>query len=82
MSIAETAFTIIRIIGEAIAERTGIVVLYEHDDEVSARVVWPMKLREAKGGSLTVYAFDSLREEYRSFRVDRIRDAHPLRGPP
>lgn len=60
----------------------GLVVLYEHDGQPSARVLWPRRWIKSKGGALSIQAWDSLRQEWRSFRLDRILTCHPLRGPP
>jgi predicted DNA-binding transcriptional regulator YafY len=63
----------------AIAQEQPLVVLYNTaDSELKARVLFPSRLMTSKDGHDYVKAFDSLRNETRSFRVDRIVSAHHL----
>lgn len=63
----------------AIAAQQPLVVLYASaGEEVKARVLFPSRLMVSKDGHDYVKAFDSLRNETRSFRVDRILQAHHL----
>jgi len=66
----------------AIEGRSGVIVLFAHSGETSARCIYPVSCRKAKDGGISVWAWDSMRQGRRSFLVDRICTAHPLRGPP
>lgn len=76
-----SATDIAAVIADAIERRVGCCVLYVHGGEASARVLWPSSCRRSRDGHLSTFAFDSLRGEWRSFRIDRIVGAHLLTGP-
>jgi predicted DNA-binding transcriptional regulator YafY len=66
-------------IHKCIAGEQPMVALYNtNDSELKARVLFPSRLMTSKDGHDYVKAFDSLRNETRSFRVDRIVSAHHL----
>lgn len=70
-----------RALDVAMREQGGCCILYLHDGEQSARVIYPVSCRKSNGGTLSIRAWDSLRQDWRSFRMERILAAHPLRGP-
>lgn len=60
------------------ATRDGdaLVVLYQHDGEMTARALFPSAVTVSHDNHLTVRAFCTYRREVRSFRVDRFTDSH------
>ncbi len=76
---ATEAVAIYDVIHQCIAAEQPVVVLYATDGtDLKARVLFPSRLMVSKDGRDYVKAFDSLRNETRSFRVDRILSAHHL----
>jgi predicted DNA-binding transcriptional regulator YafY len=66
-------------IHQCIAAQQPMVTLYATaGTDIKARVLFPSRLLVSKDGHDYVQAFDSLRNETRSFRVARILSAHHL----
>ncbi len=54
-----------------------VCILYRRDDaQVSARVVWPERIWVTDDHHIAMRGFDSRRGAVRTFRCDRIADAH------
>lgn len=66
----------------AIDTRRPVVIAYRKaDGTTSVRVIEPAELRVTEAGDITVRAFDWLRGEDRTFRVDRIATHQTITGP-
>ncbi len=59
-------------------EGTAICVRYEHDEEVTARVVYPSAIILTRENHMCARGFCSLRREAKCFRVDRMACVHPM----
>jgi len=67
------------LIHNCITNEQPMVVLYDTGGtEEKARVLYPARLASTRAGCDVVRAHDSLTNESRTFRVDRIRAAHHL----
>ena len=54
-----------------------VCILYRRDDgQISARVLWPERIWVTDDGHVAVRGYDSRRGAVRTFRCDRIADAH------
>lgn len=54
-----------------------VCILYRRDDNViSARVIWPERIWVTEDSHIAVRGYDSRRGAVRTFRADRIADAH------
>jgi len=65
-------------IATAMQEGGAVVVRYDHDNEVTARVLFPYSITFTKDTHICVKAFCTMRGEVRSFRCDRMSCVHPL----
>lgn len=65
----------------AIAESGAVIVRYEHDDEVTARCLFPTRLFISKENHVSVRAWCSVRQQVRTFRCDRCACVHALALP-
>ncbi len=66
------------VIAAVMLEGSAVCVRYEHDDEVTARVLFPSAIFLTKDGHICVRAFCTYRREVKCFRVDRMACVHPL----
>lgn len=64
------------VIAAAMAEGGAVCVRYEHDGEVTARVIFPSAMVFTKDNHITVRGFCTYRREVKSFRVDRMACVH------
>jgi predicted DNA-binding transcriptional regulator YafY len=54
-----------------------VCILYRRDDnQISARVIWPERIWVTDDSHVAVRGYDSRRGAVRTFRADRIADAH------
>ncbi|MGI8546823.1 MAG: WYL domain-containing protein [Gemmatimonadaceae bacterium] len=65
-------------IGTAMQEGGAVVVRYDHENEVTARVLFPYSITFTKDAHICVKAFCTMRGEVRSFRCDRMSCVHPF----
>jgi len=66
------------VIAAAMAEGGAVCVRYEHDSEITARVIFPSAILFTKDSQICVRGFCTYRREVKSFRVDRMACVHPL----
>ena len=66
------------VIAAAMLEGGAVCVRYEHDSEVTARVIFPSAILFTKESQICVRGFCTYRREVKSFRVDRMACVHPL----
>jgi len=66
------------VIAAAMLEGGAVCVRYEHDNEVTARVIFPSAILFTKDNHITVRGFCTYRREVKCFRVDRMACVHPL----
>jgi len=66
------------VIAAAMLEGSAVCVRYEHDNEVTARVIFPSAILFTKDSQICVRGFCTYRREVKSFRVDRMACVHPL----
>ena len=64
------------VIAAAMAEGGAVCVRYEHDGEVTARVIFPSAMVFTKDNHITVRGFCTYRREVKCFRVDRMACVH------
>ena len=69
------------VIAAAMLEGSAVCVRYEHDDEVTARVLFPSAIFLTKDNHVCVRAFCTYRREVKCFRVDRMACVHPVTMP-
>jgi len=69
------------VIVAAMQEGGAFVTRYEHDNEVTARVIFPTAVTFTKAAHICVRGFDSYRGEVRSFRCDHMANVHALMMP-
>jgi len=62
----------------AMQEGGAVVVRYEHDNEVTARVIFPNAVMLTKDNHITVRGFCTYRQAVRSFRCDKMANVHLL----
>lgn len=73
------AIALYDLIKDCIANEQPLVVLYATKGvEMKARVILPYDLYNSDAGADLVRAHDSLTNEIKSFRVDRLLQAHHL----
>lgn len=65
-------------IATAMREGTAVCIRYEHDGEVSARVLYPSAIIFTNEQHLTVRAFCTYRRQTKCFRLDRMACMHPV----
>ncbi len=54
-----------------------VCILYRRDDgQITARVVWPERIWVTEDNHVALRGYDSRRGAVRTFRCDRIADAH------
>lgn len=54
-----------------------VCILYRRDDgQISARVLWPERVWVTEDDHVAIRGYDSRRGAVRTFRADRIADAH------
>jgi predicted DNA-binding transcriptional regulator YafY len=54
-----------------------VCILYRRDDgQITARVVWPERIWVTEDDHVAVRGYDSRRGAVRTFRCDRVADAH------
>lgn len=54
-----------------------VCILYRRDDnQISARVIWPERIWVTDDDHVAIRGYDSRRGAVRTFRADRIADAH------
>jgi len=58
-----------------------VVVLYRHESETTARVLWPVAIFVSQEHALVCRAYCTYRQQYRNFRLDRMAACHPLTTP-
>jgi len=67
---------------EAMRDSAAVVVSYgDAKGELTARVLWPAAVTLTKENHLTAWCYCTLRQAWKSFRLDRIRTIHPLTTP-
>ncbi len=67
---------------EAMRDSSATVVSYvDTKGELTARVLWPASVTLTKDNHLTAWCYCTLRQAWKSFRLDRIRTVHPLTTP-
>lgn len=66
------------VIAAAMQEGGAFCVRYEHDSEVTARVIFPSAILFTKDHHICVRGFCTYRREVKSFRVDRMACVHPV----
>jgi len=69
------------VIAAAMLEGSAVCVRYEHDNEITARVIFPSAILFTKDSQICVRGFCTYRREVKSFRVDRMACVHPLAMP-
>lgn len=80
------ACEIVHLLLEATRDSGAVVVLYRHDHETTARVLWPVAVFVSQEHALVCRAYCTDRQQYRNFRLDRMAGApwaacHPLTTP-
>lgn len=62
---------------QAVDSTEPVCILYRRPDgQISARVVWPDRVWVTDDNHVAVRGYDSRRAAVRTFRADRIADAH------
>ncbi len=69
------------VIAVAMLEGSAVCVRYEHDDEVTARVLFPSAIFLTKDNHICVRAYCTYRRETKCFRVDRMACVHSVTMP-
>lgn len=69
------------VIAAAMLEGSAVCVRYEHDDKITARVLFPTALFLTKDDHICVRAFCTYRRETKCFRVDRMACVHLVTMP-
>lgn len=69
-------FATMQAVTEALSDGGAVTCIYRHDDETTGRTLFPVSLTLTKDNHITVWAFCTLRREYRSFRLDRMVGCH------
>jgi len=64
------------VIAAAMAESGAFCTRYEHDNEVTARMIFPSAVSFTKDNHTTVRGFCTYRREVKCFRVDRMACVH------
>ncbi len=69
--------TMVATLFNAMEATEPVCILYRRDDgQISARVVWPERIWVTEDDHVAVRGYDSRRGAVRTFRADRIADAH------
>lgn len=68
-------------IAAAMREGSAVCVRYEHDDEITARVLFPSAIFLTKANHICVRAFCTYRRETKCFRADRMACVHSVMMP-
>lgn len=68
-------------VGDAMRDAMPIVVKYEHDDVITARVLWPDSITLTKENNIVCRAYCTYRRLWRTFRLDRFTDCHAFSTP-
>ena len=67
---------------EAMRDSAAVVVSYvDTKGELTARVLWPASVTLTKDNHLTAWCYCTLRQAWKSFRLDRIRTRTPAHYP-
>jgi len=64
------------VIATAMAEGGAFCTRYEHDNEVTARVIFPSAILFTKDNHITVRGFCTYRREVKCFRINRMACVH------
>lgn len=75
------AYETFRSVLEAVRDGGAVVVLYTHGTQVDARALFPMSVTLTKADEIVCTAFCTLRQEVKTFRLDRMVQCHPLTLP-
>jgi predicted DNA-binding transcriptional regulator YafY len=75
------AYDTFRAVLEATRDGGAVVVLYTHGTQVDARALFPMRVTLTKSDEIVCTAFCTLRQEVKTFRLDRMVQCHPLTLP-
>jgi predicted DNA-binding transcriptional regulator YafY len=75
------AYDTFRAILEATRDGGAVVVLYTHGTQVDARALFPTSVTLTKSDEIVCTAFCTLRQEVKTFRLDRMVQCHPLTLP-
>jgi len=78
----EVSALTLALVMEAMRDSAAVVVSYvDTKGELTARVLWPASVTLTKDNHLTAWCYCTLRQAWKSFRLDRIRTVHPLTTP-
>ena len=78
----EVSALTLTLVMEAMRDSAAVVVSYvDTKGELTARVLWPASVTLTKDNHLTAWCYCTLRQAWKSFRLDRIRTVHPLTTP-
>jgi predicted DNA-binding transcriptional regulator YafY len=72
------AYDTFRAVLEATRDGGAVVVLYTHGTQVDARALFPMSVTLTKSDAIVCTAFCTLRQEVKTFRLDRMVQCHPF----
>jgi predicted DNA-binding transcriptional regulator YafY len=72
------AYDTFRAVLEATRDGGAVVVLYTHGTQVDARALFPTSVTLTKSDEIVCTAFCTLRQETKTFRLDRMVQCHPL----
>jgi predicted DNA-binding transcriptional regulator YafY len=75
------AYDTFRAVLEATRDGGAVVVLYTHGTQVDARALFPTSVTLTKSDEIVCTAFCTLRQEVKTFRLDRMVQCHPLTLP-
>jgi predicted DNA-binding transcriptional regulator YafY len=70
------AYDTFRAILEATRDGSAVVVLYTHGTDVAARALFPVSITLTKTDEIVCKAFCTMRQEWRTFRLDRMLQCH------
>jgi predicted DNA-binding transcriptional regulator YafY len=77
----ERVFSNLWLFLDALREGSAVVTLYAHDGETSARVAFPLSVRLTKENQLAATCYCTKAQATRTFRMERIADAHAFSTP-
>jgi len=67
---------------DAMRDSSAVVVLYVGaDGKQDARVLWPSSITLTADNNLTARCYCTMRQQSKTFRLDRMLTAHPLTTP-
>jgi hypothetical protein len=70
------------LVSDAMRDSSAIVVLYVGlDGGQDARVLWPNSISFTKDFKVVARCYCTLRQQWKTFRLDRMLTAHPLTTP-